>query len=59
MKKIKLNKGLKLNKEAITKLQESQMTLFKGGVNIVDGSCANGSCVESCNEDSCTGNQLK
>jgi len=31
MKKIKLNSGLKLNKEAITKLQESQLSNFRGG----------------------------
>jgi len=31
MKKIKLNNGLKLNKEAITKLQESQLSNFRGG----------------------------
>jgi len=31
MKKIKLNSGLKLNKESITKLQESQLSNFRGG----------------------------
>jgi len=31
MKKIKLHNGLKLNKEAITKLQESQLSNFRGG----------------------------
>jgi len=31
MKKIKLNNGLKLNKKAITKLQESQLSKFIGG----------------------------
>jgi hypothetical protein len=54
MKKIKLNKGLRLNKEAITKLQESQLSNFKGGIVIDDGiSCANGSCINSCNKNSC------
>jgi len=36
MKKIKLNNGLKLNKEAITKLQELQLSKFKGGKNQAD-----------------------
>ncbi|WP_415782659.1 class I lanthipeptide, partial [Flavobacterium jumunjinense] len=31
MKKIQLNKGLNLNKETVTKLQESQLSNFKGG----------------------------
>ncbi|MFE3872166.1 class I lanthipeptide [Flavobacterium sp. ZS1P70] len=51
--KIKLTKGLSLNKEAITKLQESQMGYFKGGNVPVDASCADLSCVASCKEDSC------
>ncbi|MDX8553575.1 class I lanthipeptide [Tenacibaculum sp. 1B UA] len=56
MKKITLNKGLRLNKEAITKLQDSQMSSFKGGINAAAGAtCANGSCIKSCNEDSCIG----
>jgi hypothetical protein len=55
MKKIKLNKGLKLNKEAITKLQETQMSHFKGGVKESNYSCVNASCVTSCNEGTCIG----
>jgi hypothetical protein len=56
MKKIKLNKGLKLNKEAITKLQETQMSHFKGGVMIGDSiSCLNFTCNTSCNEGTCNG----
>ncbi|AZJ32413.1 MULTISPECIES: class I lanthipeptide [Tenacibaculum] len=56
MKKITLNKGLKLNKEAITKLQDSQMSSFKGGINAAAGAtCANGSCIQSCNKNSCKG----
>ena len=31
MKKIKLTKGLQINKEAVTKLQEDQMQDVKGG----------------------------
>ncbi|VXB33776.1 conserved hypothetical protein [Flavobacterium sp. 9AF] len=47
MKKINLNKGLTLNKEAITKLQESQMSSLKGGAQ--EGAAA--SCVLlSCNK---------
>jgi len=53
MKKIKLNKGLNLNKKSITKLQESQLSNFKGGNMVVGVTCANGSCIKSCNEDSC------
>ena len=37
MKKIQLNKGLTLNKEAITKLQESQMSSLKGGAQEAAG----------------------
>ncbi|AZJ32417.1 MULTISPECIES: class I lanthipeptide [Tenacibaculum] len=55
MKKITLNKGLKLNKEAITKLQDSQMSTFKGGIRAAGLTCANGSCIKSCNENSCNG----
>ena len=51
MKKIQLNKGLSLNKEAITKLQEGQLSNVKGGVRGV--TCANVSCAASCNENSC------
>ena len=49
MKKIQLKKGLKINKEAITKLQESQMSKVIGG----SGSCGVGSCGNSCAHDSC------
>ena len=31
MKKIQLNKGLQINKEALTKLQDAQMKDVKGG----------------------------
>ena len=56
MKKITLNKGLRLNKESITKLQDSQMSSFKGGLREAAGAtCANGSCIESCNKNSCKG----
>ncbi|MFB9097875.1 class I lanthipeptide [Flavobacterium jumunjinense] len=51
MKKIQLNKGLNLNKETVTKLQESQLSNFKGGVAGV--TCGNASCANSCNEGSC------
>ena len=45
MKKIKLNNGLKLNKEAITKLQESQLSNFRGGKgDKADISCLHLSC---------------
>jgi hypothetical protein len=52
--KIKLDKdkGLNLDKEAITKLQESQIDSIKGGV--ADPlSCADVSCTASCNKGSC------
>ena len=48
MKKIQLKKGLQINKEAITKLQESQMAKVVGG-----SSCGAGSCAQSCNYGSC------
>tara|TARA_R110000751_G_scaffold233553_2_gene334484 strand:- start:881 stop:1036 length:156 start_codon:yes stop_codon:yes gene_type:complete len=32
MKKIKLNKGLQLNKEVVSKLQEEQLSNVKGGL---------------------------
>jgi hypothetical protein len=52
--KIKLDKskGLNLDKEAITKLQESQIDGVKGGLAEV-GSCADVSCTKSCAEQSC------
>ncbi|CAM3964031.1 MULTISPECIES: class I lanthipeptide [Flavobacterium] len=58
MKKVQLNKGLNLNKETVTKLQESQLPNLKGGVNRVNAvaTCANMSCTDtSCNESSCIG----
>ena len=60
MKKIQLNKGLNLNKETVTKLQESQLSNFKGGVNRVDQglTCGNASCANSCNEGSCNKTKL-
>ena len=59
MKKITLNKGLKLNKESITKLQDSQMTSFKGGINQAEAlTCLNGSCIKSCNKNSCKENEI-
>ena len=53
--KIKLDKskGLNLDKEAITKLQESQIEKIKGGVDQVVGTCADVSCAASCNKGSC------
>lgn len=56
MKKIKLNKGLNLNKETITKLQEAQIAHFKGGImgeNSTGGSCGVVSCQRSCNQVAC------
>jgi natural product precursor len=41
MKKIKLTKGLQINKEAVSKLQESQMKDVKGGRNEAGISCKN------------------
>ena len=52
--KIKLKKGLDLNRESISKLQEAQMSNFKGGVEDSWGSCQNVSCTHSCNRDSCS-----
>ena len=43
--KIKLTKGLTLNKEAITKLQEAQMSKVKGGINPPVQSCRHISCL--------------
>ena len=53
MKKIKLNKGLNLNKKSITKLQESQLSNFKGGNKGASISCLNFTCNASCNEGTC------
>ena len=53
--KIKLDKskGLNLDKEAIAKLQETQIENIKGGVAGVVGTCADVSCAKSCAEQSC------
>ena len=48
MKKLQLKKGLQINKEAITKLQESQMAKVVGG-----STCFAGSCAQSCAHTSC------
>ncbi len=50
MKKIKLNKGLQLNKEVVSKLQEEQLANVKGG-QAPSGSCRNGSCNNAAGED--------
>ncbi|MFK7048529.1 hypothetical protein FLACOL_01528 [Flavobacterium columnare] len=42
MKKIQLNKGLQVNKEALTKLQDAQMKDVKGGA--AGNSCGWSSC---------------
>ena len=42
MKKIKLSKGLQINKEAVSKLQEEQMKDIKGGQAAI--SCWKESC---------------
>ena len=54
-KKIKLdqNKGLNLDKEAITKLQETQIENIKGGNAQEVGTCVDVSCTASCNKGSC------
>ena len=57
--KIKITKGLDLSKESISKLQESQMSHFKGGVEDSWGSCQNVSCTNSCNEASCNKEELE
>ncbi len=44
MKKIKLNKGLQLNKEVVSKLQEEQLSNVKGGAKPPAGSCGVASC---------------
>jgi hypothetical protein len=56
--KIKLSKALVVNKEEITKLQESQMSKIKGGFGKAPGggvSCADLSCAASCSSGSCNG----
>lgn len=56
MKKITLNKGLRLNKEAITKLQEAQMSQLKGGGrDAASISCLNFTCNASCDTGTCNG----
>ncbi len=51
-RKIKLEKGLSLNKESIIKLQETQIANIKGGLG-TPTSCAAASCIASCKTDSC------
>ncbi|MVO09569.1 rSAM-modified peptide [Flavobacterium sp. TP390] len=53
MKKIQLNKGLSLNKEAITRLQDVQMSNLRGGVKSI--SCLQLTCNSSCNNGTCNG----
>ena len=53
MKKIKLNKGLAFNKEAISKLNDDQLSLVKGGGAPGRGSSRGDSC--SCCHRSCNG----
>jgi protoporphyrinogen oxidase len=52
-RKIQLTKGLAINKEAIAKLQESQMAQLKGGMQELAKTCAAGSCINSCSSGSC------
>jgi hypothetical protein len=60
-KRIKLQKGLSLNKEAIIKLQDSQMMNLRGGNNTITATDAASikscwyllSCMNSCNTSSC------
>ena len=51
MKKIKLNKGLSFNKEAISKLNDDQLSQVKGGGIFGGGSSKGDSC--SCCHHSC------
>jgi hypothetical protein len=60
-KKIKLQKGLTLNKEAIVKLQDNQMMNLRGGTNEISTDTASISscwyllsCIHSCNTGSCS-----
>jgi hypothetical protein len=48
--KIKLNKGLKLSTESLSKLQEGQMATVKGGVAGTSGPRC------TCRRNSCQGN---
>jgi natural product precursor len=54
--KMKLTKGLNLNKEAIIKLQESQIANFKGGnVQVVNNVLyIDDSCIGTCQKMSCS-----
>jgi hypothetical protein len=51
-RKIQLSKGLSINKEAIAKLQESQMAQLKGGANAMIKTCPEETC-KSCLNQSC------
>lgn len=51
--KIQLTKGLKLNKEALTKLQESQMLSIKGG-NAIEAPESSRGPKCTCGKGSCT-----
>ncbi|MCD2258065.1 class I lanthipeptide [Psychroserpens luteolus] len=44
MKKVKLQKGLQLNKEVVSQLQEDQLANVKGGMAAESGSCYMFSC---------------
>ncbi|MDW9381316.1 class I lanthipeptide [Chryseobacterium sp. JV558] len=52
MNKMKLSKGLQINKEQISKLQEEQMNSLKGGVNSLQAAA------QSCGQCSCGGNTI-
>ncbi|MBE4950560.1 MULTISPECIES: class I lanthipeptide [Chryseobacterium] len=52
MNKMKLSKGLQINKEQISKLQEEQMNGLKGGVNSLQAAA------QSCGQCSCGGNTV-
>ncbi|UZT97102.1 class I lanthipeptide [Chryseobacterium fluminis] len=52
MHKIKLTKGLQINKEQISKLQEEQMNSLKGGTNSLQAAA------QSCGQCSCGGNTV-
>jgi hypothetical protein len=60
-KKIKLQRGLTLNKEAIVKLQDHQMMNLRGGNNTITAADAASisscwyllSCISSCGSNSC------
>ncbi|MDC8028245.1 MULTISPECIES: class I lanthipeptide [Elizabethkingia] len=51
-RKIQLTKGLSINKEAVAKLQESQMTQLRGGINGSSNSLKTDTC-KSCLNQSC------